>query len=74
MLNMKCANGLYGCLKCLHPGKSIPYNYGHHVIYDPKKDYPLRNKANYASDLAKCKVLNHEYNGVKGDCVLSQVF
>lgn len=73
MLMMINSTGYFGCLKCLHPGESVPYGEGFHIIYDPKNNFPKRNARIYTNDLFKALLEAKTYNGIKNKCILSRL-
>ena len=73
MLMMINSTGYFGCLKCLHPGESVPYGEGFHIIYDPKNNFPKRNARIYTNDLLKALLEAKTYNGIKNKCILSRL-
>lgn len=71
--NLNSSSGYFGCLKCLHPGESVSFGEGHHIIYDPINVFPKRSKINYLHDLAECNKIKKTFNGIKGDCILNKL-
>lgn len=66
--NSKQFNGEYGCLHCLNPG----VNMFNKRIYE-YKDYPPRTNQNYLEALIFKNINNlTDYEGIKGDCFLSE--
>ena len=71
MLMMINSTGYFGCLTCLHPGESIPYGEGYHIIFDPKNVFPRRNDQGYKKDVLNALSDGRPFNGVKNKCLLS---
>ena len=75
-LNTKSSIVYFGCIHCLHPGESLLFGNGQHIICHSngqQKEYPLRNHKNYMIDLNKCINIGQHVNGIKGPCVLNKL-
>ena len=69
ILNTLAFNGKFGCIHCMHPGKTLSKG---KVIYPYSITFPIRTKSLYEEQVQMSIHNKSIYKGIKGPCFFSK--